>query len=154
MRNFSWIVPLGLAGVAKPGGFQLLELDLEALHAEGVRVLVSLTEQPLPPSALEAQGLQPVHIPVVDFTPPSPPQLLEFVGVVKDSWRQGLPVAVHCHAGQGRTGTMLAAWLVSAGMNPQAAIRAIRTARPGSIETPEQEAAIVAFEATWAAQIP
>jgi atypical dual specificity phosphatase len=45
----------------------------------------------------------------------------------------------------GRTGTLLACYLVSLGLSPDAAIQQIRTVRPGSIETAEQEAAVAAF---------
>lgn len=55
-------------------------------------------------------------------------------------------VAVHCMLGHGRTGTLLACYLCKerhlAGGD---AIREIRRLRPGSIETAEQEQAVIRF---------
>lgn len=55
-------------------------------------------------------------------------------------------VAVHCMLGYGRTGTLLACYLCKerhlAGGD---AIREIRRLRPGSIETLEQEQAVIRF---------
>jgi atypical dual specificity phosphatase len=51
-------------------------------------------------------------------------------------------VNVHCRAGKGRTGTVLAAYFVSKGMSAAEALQRVRELRPGSIETPEQEHAI------------
>jgi ADP-ribosyl-[dinitrogen reductase] hydrolase len=48
-------------------------------------------------------------------------------------------IVLHCRAGLGRTGTIAARLLVETGTPPDAAIRAIRAARPGAIETPAQE---------------
>lgn len=55
-------------------------------------------------------------------------------------------VAVHCMLGHGRTGTMLACYLVKTQkMSGSDAIREIRRLRPGSIETREQEQAVMEF---------
>jgi len=65
-------------------------------------------------------------------------------------------VAVHCYWGRGRTGTMLAAYLVAVNeMYPDEAIDHIRRLRPFSIETDEQEEAVHNFSAhvrAWALQ--
>ena len=58
---------------------------------------------------------------------------------------QGL--VVHCLGGHGRTGTMLASFLVKYLNTPaQKAIDDIRRMRPGSVETEEQEQRIAEFE--------
>lgn len=151
IHNFSWLVPDQLAGMAKPGAYQPLENDLAALHDLGVRQIVTLTEDALPATELTSQGLDALHIPVEDYTAPTQKQMVRFVHQVRSSMEAGRPVATHCYAGQGRTGTMLAAYLVSEGRTGQRAIDEIRELRPGSIETDEQERAVIAFEKTWAA---
>lgn len=52
----------------------------------------------------------------------------------------GDKILVHCRAGLGRSGTVAAALLIAAGLTPDAAVGAVRRARPGAIETAEQEA--------------
>jgi len=64
------------------------------------------------------------------------------VAAVEDARRSGQKIGVHCLAGQGRTGTMLACYLVSQGKSPGEAISEIRDLRPGSIETPAQDRAV------------
>ena len=48
-------------------------------------------------------------------------------------------MVVHCKGGLGRAGTVAALMLVELGMAPDEAIRTVRAARKGAIETREQE---------------
>jgi len=51
----------------------------------------------------------------------------------------GESVLVHCRAGLGRTGLVVARLLIEAGMPPAQAISVVREARPGAVETRSQE---------------
>ena len=55
-------------------------------------------------------------------------------------------VVVHCHAGPGRTGTIVAAQLVHAGRSANEAIRTMRAAIRHAIQTSDQEELIHRYE--------
>jgi len=57
-------------------------------------------------------------------------------------------VAVHCHAGLGRTGLAIACFLVGSGQASSAekAVEMVRAARPGSLQTPAQVMFVSIFE--------
>jgi len=134
--NFSWLTPGLVAGMARPRAD-----DAVWLKDQGVTAVVSLTEQA--PEGLE--GLHVLHEPVPDMTPPSLDQLHRAVRFVEDELAREGAVVFHCTAGLGRTGTFLAAWLVSRGHAAGEAIGLVRSKRPGSIETREQENVIRQF---------
>ena len=132
-HDFDWVIEGHLAACSL-----VAANDLPALRDLGIGAVVSLTERP--PSALQgASGLRWLHLPVVDMTAPSVEQVREFVGFVDTALGDDLAVAVHCIAGLGRTGTLIACYLVSEGMMPDQAIARVRAARPGSVQTEEQE---------------
>ncbi len=141
LRRFSWLEDGFLAGCAYPDG----EAALAELARRGVSTVVNLTDRPHDSALLARHGLAEVHLPVDDFEPPSPEQLAEGVAGIERARAAGQRVAVHCGAGLGRTGTLLASYLVSRGLSPDEAIKRVREARPGSVEMPEQEEAVRAF---------
>jgi atypical dual specificity phosphatase len=106
---------------------------------------LTLTETPLPEEALTRAGITGLHLPVLDMTAPTPDQLLAALDFIDQSQASGAAVYVHCLMGQGRTGTVLAAYLVRAGFGPAAAIERIRALRPGSLVAESQERAITDF---------
>ena len=145
-RDTDWIVPDEIVACRYPRRPR----DLEYLAALGVAVLVNLHERQHPNESLSQTGLREVHLPVRDFTPPSPEQLQRGVAAIEEAVGTGNRVAVHCGAGLGRTGTLLACYFIAQGDLPDAAIARIRTLRPGSIETRGQQQAIHLFAATRA----
>lgn len=142
--GFSWVDPPHVAALARPEA-----ADLAWLRDNGVQVVVTLTEYPLPRQWVNDAGLMAVHIPVTDFTAPSERQLRLAVDTIERAKRSGMGVAVHCAAGKGRTGTVLAAYLVTQGLSASEAIRKVRELRPGSVETFEQEQAVADWEKLW-----
>jgi len=134
VANFSWIIEGRVAGMARPR-----PTGLEWLRDQGVSAVVSLTEAP--PAGLD--GFEHIHLPVPDMTSPTLDELRAAVKFIQDHADRG--VVVHCDAGLGRTGTVLAAYLVSTGASARAALERVRALRPGSVETPDQEQAIARY---------
>jgi atypical dual specificity phosphatase len=155
MDGFYWLIERSLAGCRQPGlrwrrgvadpAADAVGADLQALRVLGVGALLSLTEEALPLGAVEAAGLVGLHLPVPDFTAPSPDQLRAALAFIDRQRADGTAVAVHCRAGQGRTGTVLAAYLIRDGKNAGEAIQTVRAVCAGAIESREQVAALHAF---------
>jgi ADP-ribosyl-[dinitrogen reductase] hydrolase len=140
--------PIGLC--ACPGQSGSLENDLRGLRNWGAHGLLTLLEAPemalLQVSSLGARtraaGMRWWHSPIRDMQVPGadfearwPAISLELRGLLDN----GSAIAVHCHGGKGRTGTVAARLLVELGTAPAEAIERVRRARPGAIETREQE---------------
>lgn len=146
LSGYSWVLDDSLAGMPLPGSREPLDNDLHFLASQGLDLLVSLTETPLDPEQVSAHGMDPLHIPIEDFTAPEQDQIDLFVDELGHRLGHGDRVGVHCHGGLGRTGTMLSTWFVVQGMTADDAMAHVRGLRPGSIETEEQEDAVRRFE--------
>jgi atypical dual specificity phosphatase len=139
--GFSWVDQPRIAALARPQSPD----DLGWLRRHGVQVVVSLTEDPLPRHWINDAGLLAVNVPVPDMEPPSDRQLDHLLETIRRANDSGMGVAVHCGAGLGRTGTVLAAYFVARGLPPADAVEKVRDLRPGSVETVEQERAVERF---------
>lgn len=168
MESFYWLVEGALAGCGRPGGPDgrirpwrsgrdisdaeeqrarlMLENDLAWLTSHGIGAVLTLTETPLPAGAIERYGLKVLHVPIDDLTAPTPVQLDLALAFIDGQRAVGRKVAVHCLMGQGRTGTVLAAYLVRSGVTVEAALRELRAVCPGAVGSREQERALYAFE--------
>ena len=127
-----------------------LDLDLQVIHGWGARALVSLIEGhefdllgvPDLPTKVRSLGINWFHLPIVDLDIPD--------WRFEEKWEKagrkltsilasGGRIVLHCRAGLGRTGTIAARLLVEFGITPREAIARVRQARPGAIQTLEQE---------------
>jgi atypical dual specificity phosphatase len=120
----------------------------EELKQRKVTHVVSFASAHDEQDVLVKHHIKTYNFPVPDFTAPSQSQLDEVSSLLSELLKDDKNVvACHCHAGLGRTGTFLSCFLVSASkLSAADAIKAIRTFRPGSVETQEQEKAVKEFE--------
>ncbi len=141
-RNFSWLEQHMVAGCARPE----TESQLEGVRNQGVKAIISLTGTPLNPEIVNRLGFDYLHAHISGA--PSTNQLEEIIRFIDEKNAQSKPVLVHCGEGTGRTGTVLAAYLVCHGLGAEEAIKRVREKRPRSIENLEQENAVRKYEKT------
>ncbi len=143
LRNFSWLIKDEIAGMARPHS---TIKDLGILkNKEDIEAIVSLTEIPFNKVLIEKFGFEVKHIPVKDFNAPRIEQIEDFLEFAERIRSVGKKLVVHCDGGMGRTGTMLACYLVDKGINASKAIEIVRKKRPNSIETEKQKEAVFKF---------
>jgi len=142
--GFVWVEEGRLAG----SGFPASRSQLEWLSRRGVRTILTLTENPLPTRWLEGLGFDVRHVPMSDHLPPDGASLEEAAVFVQESVSGGRTTLVHCLAGQGRTGCVLAAYLVKTkGLSGGEAIRVLREIKPQFVER-GQERTVLDFGRT------
>jgi atypical dual specificity phosphatase len=140
-HGFSWIEQPLLAAMGRPESLE----ELQWLRQQGIEVLISLTEEPPLRQWINEAGLMLVHVAVDDMQPPTQEQLDKCIATIARAHGQQMGIGLHCGAGMGRTGVVLACYFVTKDLNAKNAVARVRRLRPGSIETAEQEEAINEF---------
>jgi len=95
--------------------------------------------------ALENKGFEFTYSPIKDFHAPNLIQLEKLVEWIDAKVKENKPVLVHCRAGIGRTGTVIAAYLVKKGHEVSEAIRRVRMLIPLALEVDEQVSAVYEY---------
>jgi atypical dual specificity phosphatase len=109
----------------------------EELAAEGVQAVVNTCEEYAGPvDAYKKLGIEQLHIPTVDFTPPQLENVIRGVAFVEESIAAGKQVYVHCKAGRARSVTIVLCWLIKTqGMTPAEAQKFLEQQRPQTLKS-------------------
>ncbi|MCS7103588.1 MAG: dual specificity protein phosphatase family protein [Candidatus Korarchaeum sp.] len=133
-RNFSFIDQF-VAGSALLSSIE----EIDWLAANGITAVISLVElSPDVKGRLEELGIEHFSFPVDEFEAPPIEVLHRIVSLIVGRVDAGRKVLVHCFAGCGRTGTVLASYLIYKGMTPEEAISHLNFRRPCSLESQTQ----------------
>jgi atypical dual specificity phosphatase len=147
-----WLIPDRLAGMPMPAidpsrythPVQAhITDDVMMLKSNGVRSIVSLVKGARDRTQIWRQNdFEFLHLPISDGMAPKKTDVMSFIEFYRAS---PAACAVHCEGGIGRTGTMLAAYLITEGATVDAAVRRVRSAQPAAIESREQMAFLRKF---------
>ena len=124
--------------------------DLAPIRAWPAALLISLIEDREFASlgvadlgqAARSCGLAWCHLPIPDMQPPGAEfdeAWPDLSGRIDQVFRRGESIVLHCAGGLGRSGTVAALLLIDRGIPAADAMKLVRAARPGAIETASQE---------------
>jgi len=119
--------------------------EIKWVQEQGVKSIVTIREEPLADEWIK--DVNYLHVMSNDMGVPEFDDLIHAVDFIHKRITNNEPVLVHCLAGMGRTGTVLACYLVKyQNTSAEEAIQKVREERPGSIQSYPQEEIIFRFE--------
>jgi atypical dual specificity phosphatase len=144
-RGFLWLKRGVLAGTPRPGVFFDLRYDLDALKRVGVTALVSVTQTPVEKDIISEYGIKCLRSPIPDMGAPDIEQAITICQAMERMIAADDVIAVHCRAGLGRTGTVLASYLIWEGTSALSALETVRRIEPRWVQSESQAAFLEEF---------
>ena len=139
--KFSWLIENKLAGSAIPTSND----EVQWAVGQGIKSIITVREEPLDDTWVK--NVNYLHVLSNDMGVPEFNDLVCAVDFIHKRITNNEPVMVHCLAGLGRTGTVLACYLIKyQNLSADEAIQKVREERPGSIQSYPQEEIIFRFE--------
>jgi len=137
-RGFLWLKRGLLAGTPLPGVFHEIDYDMAMLKKVGVTTLVTLMMKPVDKTVLDKFSIRGIWEAIPDMGAPSMQQAIKICQDIDNAINADEVVAVHCRAGLGRTGTVLATYLIWEGADAMDSLETVRGIEPRWVQSEEQ----------------
>ena len=127
--NFNWVVEKQIAA----SGIPQSKKDVDFIITQGISFILVLTTT-FPNVFLNNSNLKIKHLSLIDHSILPIDKIIEALDFIQTSIDDNSEILIHCRAGKGRTGTILASYFINSGWDVQKSVKHIRKLRPGSIE--------------------
>lgn len=134
-RGFLWLINGQLAGTPLPGVFFDIDYDLKALQRVGVTLLISTTLQTVDPQRLKKYNIKGKAFPIKDMGVPELEDAINICRYIDEKIIANEVIAVHCRAGLGRTGTILALYQIWKNNDALGALEMVRNIEPRWVQS-------------------
>uniref|UniRef100_A0A915BHG0 protein-tyrosine-phosphatase n=3 Tax=Parascaris TaxID=6254 RepID=A0A915BHG0_PARUN len=155
--DFNWIIPGKVLSFCGPHNKSIVEngypyhapeVYFDYFRRHNVSTIIRLNKRMYDAKRFVDAGFDHVDLFFVDGSTPSDDIVQRFINVI-DSAKGA--VAVHCKAGLGRTGTLIACWMMKEyGVTAAESMAWLRICRPGSVIGPQQQFLIEKQPWCWA----
>uniref|UniRef100_A0A0M3IWQ8 protein-tyrosine-phosphatase n=2 Tax=Ascaris lumbricoides TaxID=6252 RepID=A0A0M3IWQ8_ASCLU len=155
--DFNWIIPGKVLSFCGPHNKSIVEngypyhapeVYFDYFRRHNVSTIIRLNKRMYDAKRFVDAGFDHIDLFFVDGSTPSDEIVQRFINVI-DSAKGA--VAVHCKAGLGRTGTLIACWMMKEyGVTAAESMAWLRICRPGSVIGPQQQFLIEKQPWCWA----